>query len=114
MRYLFNFEIIDRRKHFDIFACISFPFFVQAVDCGPLHPPENGDKTGEKTTFLSSVTFRCDDGFDLMGSLIRTCKANKEWSGQETFCSGNKTFKPLPKLHLGSLKARVKIEDTTN
>lgn len=64
------------------------PFYLQAVDCGPLQVPDNGTKFGDETTFLNKITFHCDDGFDVMGSSSRTCQANKQWSGDETFCKG--------------------------
>ncbi|XP_020615812.1 CUB and sushi domain-containing protein 3-like isoform X2 [Orbicella faveolata] len=56
------------------------------VDCGPLQAPNNGTKTGDRTTFLNEVIFYCDDGHDLMGSSSRVCQANKRWSGEETSC----------------------------
>ena len=71
---------------------LALSFFPQAVDCGRPKVPVNGTVVGEKTTFLSKVTFLCNDGFDLTGSTSRTCQANKQWSGQETSCSGNCNF----------------------
>lgn len=62
--------------------------YLQAVDCGPLLAPNNGTKTGDKTTFLNEVIFHCDDGHDLKGSSSRVCQANKQWSGEETSCEG--------------------------
>lgn len=64
-------------------------FVLQAVDCGPLEAPLNGTTVGEKTTYLSKITFHCDDGFDMTGSISRICQANKQWSGNESFCSGD-------------------------
>ncbi|XP_067016808.1 sushi, von Willebrand factor type A, EGF and pentraxin domain-containing protein 1-like isoform X2 [Acropora muricata] len=57
------------------------------VDCGPLEAPLNGTTVGEKTTYLSKITFHCDDGFDMTGSISRICRADKQWSGNEPFCS---------------------------
>lgn len=69
---------------------LSPPTFVlQAVDCGPLEAPLNGTRVGEKTTYLTKITFHCDDGFDMIGSISRICQANKQWSGNEPFCSGD-------------------------
>ncbi|XP_067016811.1 sushi, von Willebrand factor type A, EGF and pentraxin domain-containing protein 1-like isoform X5 [Acropora muricata] len=62
-------------------------FVLQAVDCGPLEAPLNGTTVGEKTTYLSKITFHCDDGFDMTGSISRICRADKQWSGNEPFCS---------------------------
>ena len=86
---------IESGKHLDICAVCSF--YLQAVDCGPLQSPVNGTKIGENSTFLTTVTFNCDDGFDLTGSSSRTCQANKQWTGHETFCSGNCIFKTICK-----------------
>ena len=64
--------------------CVNIP----AVDCGPLTPPMNGSSVGNDTTFPSITIFKCDAGFDLIGSLSRRCMANKTWSGTMPFCKG--------------------------
>ena len=64
------------------------PIF-SAVDCGGLATPMNGTKDGDLTTFPNQVQFQCDSGFDLLGSSLRECQANKTWSGEETVCKGN-------------------------
>ncbi|XP_068694975.1 sushi, von Willebrand factor type A, EGF and pentraxin domain-containing protein 1-like isoform X1 [Montipora foliosa] len=57
------------------------------IDCGPLKAPVNGTKNGERTTFLTKLTFQCDDGFEMTGSSSRMCQSNKQWGGEETFCT---------------------------
>jgi len=76
-------------------ACIQsnpvrpdFNHFFLAVDCGPLSVPVNGSSSGNVTVFPNSVQFKCDPGFILHGSVIRTCQANGTWSGFQTRCSG--------------------------
>lgn len=66
-----------------------FPLSLVAVDCGALTPPTNGSSFGTVTTFPNTIKFSCDAGFDLVGSISRTCMANKIWSGVEPVCKGN-------------------------
>ena len=57
-------------KIFRYVLMTSFPS-VAAVDCGPLLPPKNGSSMGKETTFTKTITFKCDAGFDLIGSLLK-------------------------------------------
>lgn len=59
-----------------------------AVDCGPLSVPMNGSSSGNSTLFPNNIQFKCDPGFILNGSAIRTCQPNGTWSGFQTVCSG--------------------------
>ena len=69
----------------------SFPSlsFLLAVDCGSLPTPRNGSTHGSATTFPQKVHFKCDNGFDLLGSSVRECQANRTWSGKKANCKGN-------------------------
>ncbi|EDO36504.1 predicted protein, partial [Nematostella vectensis] len=58
----------------------------RAVDCGPLSPPMNGTLSGHLTVFPNSFSFSCDEGFDLLGSSVRQCTAERRWSGTQTTC----------------------------
>jgi len=64
------------------------PVYISAVECGNLHVPLNGSMAGSKTVFPNSIEFQCDEGFDLLGSTIRTCKSDAQWSGNTTSCKG--------------------------
>ena len=67
-----------------------------AKDCGSLEIPANGSLVGlNLTTFPNSLTFTCDEGFILKGSIVRHCQANALWSGNETFCQGEKVTHSL-------------------
>jgi len=72
-------------------VCILFKILIictSAVDCGSLHAPRNGSMTGSKTVFPNIIEFRCDEGFDLLGSASRKCKSDGKWSGNVTACKG--------------------------
>lgn len=69
-------------------TCLRSSF--AAKDCGLLKVPLNGSLVGSNlTTFPNSLTFTCDEGFNLKGSPVRKCQANAVWSGSETFCQGD-------------------------
>jgi len=61
---------------------------IAAVDCGSLISPMNGSMFCSKTVFPNSIEFRCDEGFDLLGSEHRTCNSDGKWSGNTTSCKG--------------------------
>ena len=60
-----------------------------ARNCGSLPVPTNGSSFGHLTTFPNKIVFSCDDGFNLMGSVVRRCLANGTWSGNQPFCGGS-------------------------
>ena len=57
-----------------------------AVDCGALNDPNNGDVSLTGTTFESTATYSCSDGYVLEGEQTRTCQADTEWSGTVPHC----------------------------
>lgn len=59
----------------------------------------NGTKRGSRTTYPNFVTFTCDRGFNLKGSNVRECTSDGVWSGEETFCAGNKTLLMIEKAY---------------
>lgn len=59
-----------------------------AVDCGVLEPPLNGKVMLMGTTVGSLALYNCDLGHILLGSAMRKCDANGEWSGSEPVCGG--------------------------
>ncbi|EDO36503.1 predicted protein, partial [Nematostella vectensis] len=83
-----GFELIGSARR----ACLSngswsgVSVICKAHDCGPLVSPLNGTKTGSLTTFPNIITFKCDPGFNLIGSPKRTCQSNARWSGQMVSC----------------------------
>lgn len=65
-------------------------FALLANDCGPLVAPRNGSLFGSKTTYPNKIIFSCDNGFILIGSSIRQCRASKTWDGVDTLCEGKR------------------------
>ena len=57
-----------------------------AVDCGTLDDPENGQVSFTSTTFLSIARYTCDVGFERVGTAVRGCQANGQWSSQAPVC----------------------------
>ncbi|XP_068692895.1 sushi, von Willebrand factor type A, EGF and pentraxin domain-containing protein 1-like [Montipora foliosa] len=60
----------------------------KVVDCGIPQKPENGRFVGNETTFQSSITYECDEGYELQGTKTRMCTSDKKWSGRDVICSG--------------------------
>jgi len=65
-------------------ACI----YLSDLNCPPLEEPDNGTIACTRSGFVvgSICIVGCDDGFELIGSNIRTCLANQTWSGTEATC----------------------------
>eukprot|EP00117_Sycon_ciliatum_P036248 scpid11835/ scgid3889/ Sushi, von Willebrand factor type A, EGF and pentraxin domain-containing protein 1 len=58
----------------------------EVVDCGNPGPLSGGVVTGSSFTYNSQVSFRCNTGYNLAGSELRTCLARGTWSGVATTC----------------------------
>ncbi|CAH1262671.1 CSMD3 [Branchiostoma lanceolatum] len=59
--------------------------FCSAVECPPLPLPPHGASSGG-TSYLSTVTFSCDPGYELRGSFSRTCLSDGTWTGIQPDC----------------------------
>ncbi|XP_035696822.1 uncharacterized protein LOC118430220 [Branchiostoma floridae] len=68
-------------------------FCDQAMSCPELSFPNNGSRT-EGRIYGDRVTFSCNEGYELIGSVNRTCQANQSWSGVQPNCSRT----PCPQL----------------
>ena len=76
-----------------------------AVACGVLTNPANGQVGQTGTTFGQTATYKCNTGYNMVGSSTRTCQATGVWSGSAPTCQGVVTAMPLPPvitLHLHS------------
>ncbi|KAM7431863.1 CUB and sushi domain-containing protein 3 [Porites harrisoni] len=49
-------------------------------------PPKNGKRTGDEFGIGSSVSFTCNQGYELIGSSTLTCQADGQWSGIVPIC----------------------------
>ena len=56
--------------------------------CPALLDPINGAVTWTSLTVGGVATYVCDDGFELEGSMTRTCESSGMWSGEEPMCRG--------------------------
>lgn len=58
----------------------------RSVDCGGLPQPANGQINLSSTTYHSTASYTCTSGYNLIGTRVRTCEANGEWSGAAPVC----------------------------
>ena len=62
--------------------------YLAVVSCGELAGPDNGAVSVTNTTFASTATYSCNDGYSLVGDTTRTCLASGLWSGVVPNCTG--------------------------
>ncbi|XP_077971175.1 sushi, von Willebrand factor type A, EGF and pentraxin domain-containing protein 1-like isoform X2 [Styela clava] len=56
--------------------------------CAKLKNPANGEVECTKgNSYQSSCTFTCEEGYELSEKVVRTCKANHLWTGNEVTCN---------------------------
>ena len=65
------------------FQCL---FVIAAVSCGSPVIPINGYYKGQ-THYLETVTFHCNDGYNMTGSTEAICQANRQWTNGLGNCS---------------------------
>ena len=56
--------------------------------CPQLATPSNGMVTWNSLVVGGVATYTCADGFELVGSMTRTCQSNNTWSEEEPICRG--------------------------
>ena len=56
--------------------------------CPPLKPMRKGSLVQVGTELGAVGTYKCNIGFELLGSPKRTCQPNGKWSGQKPKCRG--------------------------
>ena len=62
------------------------------IHCGVLDSPTHGSKQGSNDVVDSVVTFSCDRGYRLHGSLERKCTGQGTWDGRKSECVGQFSF----------------------
>lgn len=63
-----------------------FLFLYAAVNCGALSDPGNGTVVTPTTTFTQVATYTCNEGYNIVGSMTRTCEADQIWRPAEPTC----------------------------
>ena len=66
----------------------------------------NGSISINETTFGSTISFSCDEGFDLTGSVIRECQDNGLWNRTQTMCT-RKTLIHIKTLLMKQIKTAI-------
>ena len=64
---------------------------IAVKSCEALTDPTNGQVQGSDTHVGATVTYRCNEGYNLVGSSSRTCQESGDkavWSGNEPTCYG--------------------------
>ena len=61
-------------------------FVVAVVDCGVLPAPRNGQVEMSGTSVADKASYSCNSGFMLMGSRMRSCLDNGQWSETAPTC----------------------------
>ena len=56
------------------------------MDCGTLDDIDNGGVVMSTSTFDSTATYTCEEGYDLSDDVERTCQADGSWDGDEPEC----------------------------
>ena len=57
------------------------------VVCPSLTAPTNGAISSNGSAYGSSASFSCSTGYQISGSLLRTCQSNGTWSGSQSICN---------------------------
>ena len=66
----------------------------ERITCGEPDDVQNGDKVSTGIEFQDTVTYSCHIGYILIGDSVRTCQADKSWSGQAPLCEIVQCDKP--------------------
>ena len=85
---------------------VLLPFVVSK--CPQVHAPANGQITGRRREIGSSVTYSCDEGYDLLGLAdtdTRTCQPNEMWTGSEPACEYAQVLVATITIYLSLLRS---------
>ena len=84
-------------RRYVLFSCLSHTYMdiiihtlCSVVDCNEPPSPSNASpaSTEISTTFGSTVTYVCDNGYQPVGDATIECEASGSWSGQGPNCQG--------------------------
>ena len=68
----------------------SIYFFCPALRCPDLSNPTGGAVRYEGVVLGSRAQYRCNDGFVLVGGVVRTCRRDGTWSGEAPVCQSGR------------------------
>lgn len=64
-------------------------FISTVLRCSALLHPNNGHVTCDNGKAVGSVCrYYCMNGYDLSTDVLRVCRSNEQWSGEEASCKG--------------------------
>lgn len=69
-------------------VCIISKICLSVKSCGHPGSPLHGKLIGHYFTYGQTVTFECDNGFNLTGDSSLYCNASGEWEGMRPSCQG--------------------------
>ena len=61
-------------------------FYSIGVDCNTPKQLHGGTVSYDGTGYNMVVSYKCDEGYSLIGSSRRVCQSSGKWSGEEPFC----------------------------
>ena len=61
--------------------------FCEIIECEtPARVTSNGRMIGDEFTYGATISYECDEGYNLVGTQNRTCQANGEWDTKIPIC----------------------------
>ena len=89
--------LINAKKLAAALTCsLQFLFLIMSIgeNCEVIPPLQYGNSTCNvpvNETTDATCSFFCNQGFDIYGSISRTCQANHKWNGTMTTCKSKLT-----------------------